>query len=114
MDGLMHMNTTASQRLKGLRELTGLKRKEFADILGIDDSHLKSIELGRAELNENDFAKVCRHFPSFTAWLTYEGEIDLAALKQKQEALMRFMAMRIESGHVPEGYFLEKAVRHEQ
>ncbi len=107
------MKTTASQRLKGLRELTGLKRKEFADIVGIDESHLKSIELNRAQLNEDDYAKVCRHFPSFTAWLTYEGEIDIAALKQKQEALMKFIALRIESGMVPDGYFMEEAIPRE-
>lgn len=108
------MRTTASQRLRGLRELTGLKRKEFAEIVGIEDSHLKSIELGRAQLNEDDYAKVCRHFPSFTAWLTYEGEIDLAALKKKQEALMKFIALRIESGHVPDGFFLEDAIHRKE
>ncbi len=67
---------TAGERLRGLRELTGLKRPEFARIVGMKAKTVENIEFGRQRMRDEDFEKVCSVYPDFARWITYEGPID--------------------------------------
>ncbi|MEN0107947.1 MAG: helix-turn-helix transcriptional regulator [Pseudomonas sp.] len=67
---------TAGQRLRGLRELMGLKRPAFAQLTGIDRKRLENIESGQQRMHDIDFAKVCSLYPEFARWITYGGPVD--------------------------------------
>lgn len=71
---------TAGERLRGLRELTGLKRPEFAKIVGMKAKTVENIEFGRQRMRDEDFEKVCSVYPDFARWITYEGPIDSASV----------------------------------
>lgn len=71
---------TAGERLRGLRELTGLKRPEFAMIVGMKAKTVENIEFGRQRMRDEDFEKVCSVYPDFARWITYEGPIDSASV----------------------------------
>ncbi len=67
---------TAGQRLRGLRELMGLKRPAFSQLTGIDRKRLENIECGQQRMHDIDFEKVCGLYPEFARWITYGGPVD--------------------------------------
>ncbi len=81
---------TAGQRLRGLRELMGLKRPAFAELTGIDKKRLENIENGFQRMHDIDFEKVCSLYPEFARWITYGGPVDgdLRDLKVADSAQM--------------------------
>ena len=81
---------TAGQRLRGLRELMGLKRPAFAQLTGIDTKRLENIENGYQRMHDMDFEKVCSLYPEFARWITYGGPVDgdLLDLKVADSAQM--------------------------
>ncbi|MGY4532706.1 transcriptional regulator with XRE-family HTH domain [Pseudomonas sp. TE3786] len=81
---------TAGQRLRGLRELMGLKRPAFAQLTGIDAKRLENIESGQQRMHDIDFEKVCSLYPGFARWITYGGPVDgdLMNLKVADSAQM--------------------------
>jgi transcriptional regulator with XRE-family HTH domain len=81
---------TAGQRLRGLRELMGLKRPAFAELTGIDKKRLENIENGLQRMHDMDFEKVCSLYPEFARWITYGGPVDgdLMNLKVADSAQM--------------------------
>lgn len=99
---------TAGQRLRGMRELMGMDRTEFAKLLGFDYSRLTSIELGKQRMHDIDFDRVLRVFPHFAQWLTFGGPIDVAAMAAERDKLMKMSALKLQIGEVPKGYGLEK------
>jgi len=105
------MKLRAGQRLKGLRELMGLTREEFGEIVGIDWVRMKNIEQQKVRMAEDEFAKIGAMFPEVMPWLTYEGYIDVDDLKNSQENLCRLIAAKIEAKQIPEGYYLEDHIK---
>ncbi|GLK88800.1 helix-turn-helix domain-containing protein [Pseudomonas turukhanskensis] len=71
-----HFLFTAGQRLRGLRELMGLKRPAFSQLTGIDRKRLENIECGQQRMHDIDFEKVCGLYPEFARWITYGGPVD--------------------------------------
>lgn len=105
------MNTKAGDRLKALRMLMGLDQNEMAEILGIEPSRYKNVEAKKVRVAEDEFSAVCSRFPEYVHYLTYEGELDLEAMRRSQEALVKFAAAAIEAGKIPAGFFLEEKIK---
>ncbi|NQD91428.1 helix-turn-helix transcriptional regulator [Pseudomonas sp. CrR25] len=74
---------TAGERLRGLRELMGLSRPAFAEIVGIKPKRLENIENGWQKMHDEDFEKVCSVFEEFSRWIAYEGPLDRQPLELK-------------------------------
>ncbi|MGE8499003.1 MAG: helix-turn-helix domain-containing protein [Pseudomonas sp.] len=67
---------SAGERLRGLRELMGLSRPAFAEIVGIKPKRLENIENGLQKMHDEDFEKVCSVYEEFSRWIAYEGPVD--------------------------------------
>lgn len=67
---------TAGERLRALREITGLSRREFADSVGMKEKDVENIEYNYQRMRDEDFQKVCSVYEDFSRWITYEGPID--------------------------------------
>jgi transcriptional regulator with XRE-family HTH domain len=100
--------TTAGERLKGLRTLTGLTQKEFAAALGIDYDRLKNIEQHKQRMTDDVFAKACKQFPYFSRYLTFDGDVDFDEMKTDDRKLAKRMVFNIKKNNIPTGYNLEK------
>ncbi|SFO82645.1 helix-turn-helix domain-containing protein [Pseudomonas borbori] len=74
---------TAGERLRGLRELMGLSRPAFAEIVGIKSKRLENIENGWQKMHDEDFEKVCSVFEEFSRWIAYEGPVDRQPMELK-------------------------------
>ncbi|TBU95438.1 helix-turn-helix domain-containing protein [Phytopseudomonas dryadis] len=74
---------TAGERMRGLRELMGLSRKAFAEIVGMPPKRVENIENGWQRMHDEDFQKVCSKFEDFSRWIAYEGPIDSLPLQLK-------------------------------
>ncbi|MDF3931058.1 helix-turn-helix domain-containing protein [Pseudomonas citronellolis] len=74
---------TAGERLRGLRALTGLKRPAFGKIVGMKAKTIENIERGVQRMRDEDFERVCTHFPDFTRWIAYEGPVDRVEVEWK-------------------------------
>lgn len=93
---------TAGERIKGLRELMGLSRTEFGELVGIEPARIRNIELLRTKVNEDDFAALGVAVPQLIPWLTYSAALTFDELVQSQNKLLRLITARIEAGQVPE------------
>ena len=105
------MKLKAGERIKGLRELMGLSRTEFGELVGIEPARIRNIELQRTKVNEDDFAALGLTMPELLPWLTYEADISFEDMLQSQNKLLRLIAARIEAGQVPEGHYLDHFIR---
>lgn len=74
---------SAGERLRGLRELMGLTRPAFAEIVGMTPKRLENIENGWQRMHDEDFQKVCSIFEEFSRWISYEGPIEASELSFK-------------------------------
>lgn len=74
---------SAGQRLRGLRELMGLSRPAFSEIVGIKPKRLENIENGLQKMHDEDFEKVCSVYEEFSRWIAYEGPVDRQAMEFK-------------------------------
>ena len=101
----------AGERLKGLREITGLTQAEFAEVTGLSLIRLRNLEHKKARVAEDEFEKIGVLFPQFVHWMTYEGDIDMEDLKNSDQNLCRLIAARIDAGLIPSGYHLEEKIK---
>ncbi|WP_377516962.1 hypothetical protein [Microbulbifer taiwanensis] len=97
--------------MKAVRELMGLTRNEFGELVGIDWVRLRNVEQLNAKMGEDEFAKIGQMFPELMPWLTYEGDIVMEDLKSSQEKLCRLIAAKIEAGQIPPGFYLEEKLK---
>lgn len=74
---------SAGERLRGLRELMGLSRPAFSEIVGIKPKRLENIENGLQKMHDEDFEKVCSVYEEFSRWIAYEGPVDRQTLEFK-------------------------------
>lgn len=74
---------TAGERLRGLRELMGLNRREFAEVVGMKTKNVENIEFGLQRMHDEDFQRVCSVYPDFARWITYEGPVDSVSVAWK-------------------------------
>ncbi|MFS1525791.1 helix-turn-helix domain-containing protein [Microbulbifer sp. 2304DJ12-6] len=105
------MRLRAGERLKAIRELMGLTREEFANLLSLDMIRISNIEQKRAKVAEEEFEKVGQRFPELIPYLAYEGDIVLADLKASDEKLCALVAAKIEAGQIPRGFHLEENLK---
>ncbi|MCO1336414.1 helix-turn-helix domain-containing protein [Microbulbifer sp. OS29] len=105
------MKLKAGQRLQGMRELMGLTRDEFSDLLDIPWVRLRNVEQQKARMAEDEFAKIGQKFPEFMPWITYEGAIVVEDLRNSPEALCQLAAAKITAGQIPSGYFIHDKIK---
>ena len=74
---------TAGKRLRTLRELMGLSRPQFAELVGMTAKRLENIENELQRMHDEDFEKVCGTFPEFSDWIAYEGSIEPQSIAWK-------------------------------
>ena len=74
---------TAGKRLRALRELMGLSRPQFAELVGMTAKRLENIENELQRMHDEDFEKVCGTFPEFSDWIAYEGSIEPQSIAGK-------------------------------
>ena len=74
---------TAGKRLRALRELMGLSRPQFAEVVGMTAKRLENIENELQRMHDEDFEKVCGTFPEFSDWIAYEGSIEPQSIAWK-------------------------------
>ncbi|WP_446940472.1 helix-turn-helix domain-containing protein [Pseudomonas aeruginosa] len=74
---------TAGKRLRALRELMGLSRPQFAELVGMMAKRLENIENELQRMHDEDFEKVCGTFPEFSDWIAYEGSIEPQSIAWK-------------------------------
>ncbi|WP_435605449.1 helix-turn-helix domain-containing protein [Pseudomonas knackmussii] len=74
---------TPAQRLRGLRELMGLSRRELAEAVGMKAKSIENIELGLQRMHDEDFQKICSVYPQFVRWIAYEGPLDTPVVDWK-------------------------------
>ncbi|MCV0275432.1 helix-turn-helix domain-containing protein [Pseudomonas aeruginosa] len=74
---------TAGKRLRALRELMGLSRPQFAELVGMTAKRLENIENELQCMHDEDFEKVCGTFPEFSDWIAYEGSIEPQSIAWK-------------------------------
>ncbi|CEI09256.1 hypothetical protein PAMH19_2015 [Pseudomonas aeruginosa] len=74
---------TAGKRLRALRELMGLSRPLFAELVGMTAKRLENIENELQRMHDEDFEKVCGTFPEFSDWIAYEGSIEPQSIAWK-------------------------------
>lgn len=98
----------AGERMKGMRMLMGIPRREFAEITGIDYHRLGNMEQGKQRMNDDDIARVVRQFPHFVMWLTIGGDIDIEALAKERDATLQVVATKLRVGQVPPMFGLER------
>ncbi|WP_445357307.1 helix-turn-helix domain-containing protein [Microbulbifer sp. ANSA002] len=101
----------AGDRLRAIRELTGLTQKEFAELLKLELVHLKNMEYKKNRVTEECYEAVGFTFPELLPWFVYEGPVNLQGLRNSENKLCKFIAARIDAGLVPEGYFSEGSIR---
>ncbi|HGM5669487.1 TPA: helix-turn-helix domain-containing protein [Pseudomonas aeruginosa] len=74
---------TAGKRLRALRELMGLSRPQFAELVGMTAKRLENIENELQHMHDEAFEKVCGTFPEFSDWIAYEGSIEPQSIAWK-------------------------------
>ncbi|HBP0913996.1 helix-turn-helix domain-containing protein [Pseudomonas aeruginosa] len=74
---------TAGKRLRALRELMGLSRPQFAELVGMTAKRLENIENELQRMHDEDFEKVCGTFPESSDWIAYEGSIEPQSIAWK-------------------------------
>lgn len=74
---------TAGKRLRALRELMGLSRPQFAELVGMTAKRLENIENELQRMHDEDFEKVCGTFPEFSDWIAHEGSIEPQSIAWK-------------------------------
>ncbi|SDH40155.1 Transcriptional regulator, contains XRE-family HTH domain [Pseudomonas flavescens] len=74
---------TAGERMRALRELMGLSRNAFAEIVGMTAKRIENIENGWQRMHDEDLQKVCSQFEDFSRWIAYEGPLDPLPLQLK-------------------------------
>ena len=74
---------TAGKRLRALRELMGLSRPQFAELVGMTAKRLENIENELQRMHDEDFEKVCGTLPEFSDWIAYEGSIEPESIARK-------------------------------
>ena len=74
------------ERLKALRDDQGLKRKEFAEKIGISVFSIESYESGRREISERTIDDICRAIPNLNKdWLmTGNGKMYVPITRNQQ------------------------------
>jgi plasmid maintenance system antidote protein VapI len=105
------MKYKAGERLQVMRELMGVTRVDFADMLGLDFFRLKNIEQKKCRMGEEEFAKIGAMFPEMLFWLTFEGDISLEELRNSPATLVRLIAAKIEAGQLPQGYDITDKIK---
>lgn len=63
-------------RLKALRDMIGMTRADFAEILEITPRRLKAIESGERRMNESDFYHLGVNFPWALRFVVYAGPME--------------------------------------
>lgn len=96
--GVLIMETTAADRIRIIRELMGLTRREFALLIGIRTDQLTNLEQKKAHVRAEHLELLGKKFPQLMPFLTYNGEITMSDILESDEAMLRAMAARIQAG----------------
>ncbi|MCO1336003.1 helix-turn-helix domain-containing protein [Microbulbifer sp. OS29] len=101
----------AGDRLRVIRELMGLTRDEFAELLKMDYVRLRNVEQKRAKVSEFEYEQAGKLFPELIPYFAYEGDIVVSELAESEQELCRLMAAKIEAGQIPRGFYVEEKIK---
>ena len=106
---------TAGERLRGLRELMGLSRPAFAEIVGIKPKRLENIENGWQKMHDEDpdfYVIPTDEYPPFNKKLTVCG-ITLIGNDKITDEFMRKVGRVIQAMFSPEGDHIDRELQEE-
>lgn len=104
------MKITPAKRVKAVRELVGLTRQKFGDLVGLDYLRMATLENDRGRMAVDDLSAIDNVFPELTMYLLHGKELNLTNLESSTNELLKFAVMRIRNGDIPEGYGLEEVI----
>ena len=104
------MQTTPAQRIKVTRDLLGITRENFSELVNIGYVRIATLENDRARMSVDDLAALDLVLPEFTDYLLHGKRLDVAQMEKSSNELVRYAAMRVRSGEIPEGYGLEGVI----
>ncbi len=104
------MTISAAKRVKAVRELLGLTRPAFCELVGIEFSRMATLEHDRARMSVEELALIDNVLPEFTTYLLHGKSLDLALLSASPNEMFKFVVLRIRNGEIPSGYGLEEVI----
>jgi transcriptional regulator with XRE-family HTH domain len=104
------MKTSAAIRVKAVREMLGFTRPAFCSLTGIEFSRVATLEHDRSRMSVEELAMIDTVLPDFTDYLMYGKTLDLSLLENSKDERVRFTAIRLRNGEIPEGYGLEEVI----
>lgn len=96
------MGLTAGKRLQIARELMGISRSDFAEILGIKYLRLVTVENDRGRMSVDDLEQVVRLYPELLNWLVLSTPLDVTTLQKSTNKHIQMMADNLETHGLPE------------
>lgn len=69
------MNNTVGQRIKELRGRLGITQKEFADSVGLSQTHVCKIEKGKDNPSKSVLLLICMMYDVHIEWITNGGDL---------------------------------------
>lgn len=86
-------------RIKQVRQISGLTQSQFAERLGLSRNYISLIEIGDRVPSDRTISDICREFGVNESWLrTGVGEMQVNLDKQKKIAAFLGDLMREEEG----------------
>jgi transcriptional regulator with XRE-family HTH domain len=104
------MEISAARRVKAVREMLGMTRPAFCELVGIEFSRMATLEHDRARMSVEELALIDNVLPEFTTYLLHGKVLDLIPLATSANETVKFVGMRLKNGEIPAGYGLEKVI----
>lgn len=96
------MELSPGKRLQTARELMGITRSDFAEIIGMRYLRLVTIENDRGRMAIDDLELVLKKFPELIHWLAVGQPLNAAELMSSKNPSIRFLADNLETHGLPE------------
>lgn len=96
------MRFSAGKRLHLARELMGVSRSDFAEMIGIKYLRLVTIENERGRMSVEDLTSIVLLFPELLPWLVLETALNPVDLAKSDNQYIRALADNLETYGMPE------------
>lgn len=96
------MELTPGKRLQVARELMGISRSDFAEMLGIRYLRLVTIESDRGRMAIDDLEPIAKRYPELINWLILSEPLEIARLQASKNQDILKLADNLETHGFPE------------
>jgi transcriptional regulator with XRE-family HTH domain len=96
------MRFSAGKRLHLARELMGISRSDFAEMVSIKYLRLVTIENERGRMSVEDLTSIVLLFPELLSWLVLETPLTPVDLAKSDNKFIRVLADNLETHGMPE------------